>query len=223
MHYSVGVVVSKNYTKDKLEGAVSLLLKKFDSNKHTIHYYPDGTRAEVYSRYGQWDWYEIGGRWDSHIILKPNTTLEEAFNGGKSALSKLIDSVIPGASKIVEPEVISDDLSLVKVNGAIIKDIDFELTARPNYLLTKELFIERVRSKEHHAFFYEDLFKKYGHLSDSEMEKAYQELVYAEKSRNAFYAIVVDGEWHEVENSGEEAELLTGHESDWLVVVDCHN
>lgn len=92
-HYTV-CVVGEDYKK---------LLEPFNEN---------GSTNETYNTKSKWDWYQLGGRWNNLLKLKPNST--SGIQGSKSWMSLTKEK--PGFT-----------------DSALKKDIDWEHESMKNF------------------------------------------------------------------------------------------
>lgn len=188
-----------------------------------------GNRLTTYNPNSKWDWYEIGGRWHNHILVK--NSIKDVVNGGPSWGNM-------SSSKKEAPE------GYKWCDGARIKDIEFkkivEFENRYNKAIRFwETYVEGQDPKteeEKEAIEYE-FYKKEYYLERYKTKENYA------KRESIFYtwALLDNDGWHEQGKMGwfglsddtEESEQIfiekftetinkKENQNKYLVMIDCH-
>ncbi len=107
-HFCVAVA-----TKTKNIEEVDKLLKPYWEDLEVEPYLDEDGDEITYNPNSKWDWYEIGGRYNNIIVVDKNN--KDIFTGGVLGLGMNLSDDVEG-----HPE-------LIRVNGAKIKDIHFDL------------------------------------------------------------------------------------------------
>lgn len=123
-HFTVAVATKKNSIEE-----VEKLLAPYSENLEVEPYLDEDGDETTYNPNSKWDWYEIGGRWNNHLIVDRNN--DDVYDKRGLLVPNYGDEV-KGHSE------------LKKVNGAKIKDIKFDLIngGREKAVREWELFVE---------------------------------------------------------------------------------
>lgn len=63
MHYLIGVILPFKYEGEKLNDAISEILKPWDENLDVVQVTDDDGDTYWKNPDGKWDWWQLGGRW----------------------------------------------------------------------------------------------------------------------------------------------------------------
>lgn len=155
----------------------------------------DGEYGYWYNPCGEWDWYQIGGRWKDSLLVKSN--VKDVIEGERSRIDSSKPKEAPNGYKWTD--------------GARLKDIEWEKMEELN-----RDRLEKYWEKEHN-----NESRLITGIKENESKKDYIERVLPFGT----YAVLNDDGWIETDNVGEDYYdyfLKDEIKNRFFTVVDCH-